>query len=337
MPRLVAPSARRRLLVGALHSLALAGAPWRAARAARVARVVFIAAAYPATLAVRTDAFRRGLRERGYVEGRSIAVDYLFADEQLERIPSLVAQAIASRADVIVSAGPSVTRAARAATSTVPIVMAFDPDPVGAGFVASLARPGGNVTGMSSVGPEMGRKHLELLQQTLPGLARVVVMGNTAEPGNGIATRALVDAEPRLSIQLTVTSVSSDADIAPAFELAAKSNAQAALVLSSPLVLFHAREFADHAMRRRLPDVFPYLDIVEAGGLMHYGVSMPDLYARAAGYVDRILRGTKPADLPVEQPSRFELVVNKRAARALGVTIPAAVLARADRIIDQER
>lgn len=337
MPRLVAPSARRRLLVGALHSLALAGAPWRAARAARVARVVFIAAAYPATLAVRTDAFRRGLRERGYVEGRSIAVDYLFAEEQLERIPSLVAQAIASRADVIVSAGPSVTRAARAATSTVPIVMAFDPDPVGAGFVASLARPGGNVTGMSSVGPEMGRKHLELLQQTLPGLARVVVMGNTAEPGNSIATRALVDAAPRLAIQLTVTSVSSDADIAPAFEFAAKSNAQAALVLSSPLVLFHAREFADHAMRRRLPAVFPYLDIVEAGGLMHYGVSMPDLYARAAGYVDRILRGTKPADLPVEQPSRFELVVNKRAARALGVTIPAAVLARADRIIDQER
>jgi putative ABC transport system substrate-binding protein len=325
---------RRRLLAAGLQATALACLPGTAARAASAPRVAFIAAAAPAAIAVRTEAFRRGLRERGLVEGRSVVVDYLYADERLDRIPALVAQALAAPAAVIVSAGPSVTRAARAATTTVPIVMAFDPDPVGAGFVASLAKPGGNVTGMSSVGAEMGRKQLELLQQTLPGLARVVVIGNDAEPGNGIAMRALADAAPRLGISLATTSVSAEAGIAPAFEQAAKSGAQAVLVLSSPIVTFHAREFAEHAMRRGFPAVFPYLDVVEAGGLMHYGVSMRDLFARAAGYVDRILRGAKPADLPVEQPSRFELVVNRAAARRMGIDVPAAVLARADRIID---
>jgi putative ABC transport system substrate-binding protein len=334
MPARPVDRRRRRLLAAVAQAAALAHVTPSLAQASRVPRIAFIAAASPATIAVRTEAFRRGLQERGYVEGRTIVVDYLFGEERLDRLPALVAQAVSSGADILVSAGPSVTRAARAATATVPIVMAFDPDPVGAGFVASLSKPGGNVTGMSSVGAEMGSKQLELLKQVLPLLKRAVVIGNSAEPGNALATGAVAEAAPRLGVELAIVDVRAAEDIAPAFAQAAKSGAQAVLVLSSPIVTFHARQFAEHAMKLRLPAVFPYVDVVEAGGLMHYGVSMRDLFRRAAGYVDRILRGAKPADLPVEQPSQFELVVNRKAARQMGIEVPAAVLARADRVID---
>ena len=325
---------RRRLIAAALQASALAHVPRALAQKGTLPRVAFIAAAFPATIALRTDAFRGGLRERGLLEGRNIVVDYLFAEERLDRVPGLVAHSLGAGTDVLVSAGPSVTRAMRAATSTTPIVMAFDPDPVGAGFVASLSKPGGNVTGMSSVGAEMGRKQLELLKQVLPALRRTTVIGNSAEPGNGLATGAMAEAAPRLGVELAVVDVRAADDIAKAFAEAAKSGTQAVVVLSSPIVTFHAARFAEHAMAHRLPAVFPYLDVVEAGGLMHYGVSMRDLFRRAAGYVDRILRGATPADLPVEQPSRFELVVNQKAARRMGIVVPATVLARADRIID---
>jgi len=322
-----------------LAGLALAAlGPAQAARGqsppAALPRVVFIAAASAATIAARVDAFRAGLRDVGHVEGRTILVDYLYADEKLDLVPALVADAMRRKPDAIVSAGPSVTRALRAATNTVPIVMAFDPDPVGAGFVASLARPGGNVTGLSSVGAQMGSKQLELLKQVMPQLRHAAVIGNSGEPGNAPASQTLARDAERLGVTLTFADVRNGADIEPAFATALRSGAQAVIVLSSPMVTFHAARFAEQSLRQRLPTVFPYPDAVEAGGLMHYGVSMTDLFRRAAGYVDRILRGAKPAELPVEQPSRFDLVLNLKAAQRLGIAMPADVLARADRIVD---
>jgi putative ABC transport system substrate-binding protein len=297
-------------------------------------RVVFIAAASARTIAGRVDAFRTGLKDLGHVEGRTILVDYLYGEEKLDLIPALVADAMRRKPDVVVSAGPSVTRALRAATSTVPIVMAFDPDPVGAGFVASLARPGGNVTGLSSVGAQMGSKQLELLKEVMPQLRRATVIGNSGEPGNASAAQTLARDATALGVELTFADVRTATDIEPAFATALRSGAQAVIVLSSPMVTFHAARFAELSLRQRLPTVFPYPDAVEAGALMHYGVSMTDLFRRAAGYVDRILRGAKPAELPVEQPSRFDLVLNLKAAQRIGMTVPAGVIARADRIID---
>ena len=326
-------TSRRSTLRYALLLAATASAG-RAGAATKVPRIAFIAAAHPAAIAARTLAFATELKALGYVEGRNIVVDYLHGEERLDRLPALVARALQAGPAVLVSAGPSVTRAARAATSIVPIVMAFDPDPVAAGFVASLARPGGNVTGLSSVGAEMGSKQLEMLKLTLPALQRAAVIGNSGEPGNAATVARITRDAARIGIDLTHADVRDAADIEPAFAAAARAHAQAAVVLSSPMVTFHAVRFAEQALQHRMPAVFPYPDVVEAGGLMHYGVSMTDLFRRAAGYVHRILKGAKPADLPVEQPSRFDLVVNLKAARRLGITVPGEVLARADRIID---
>lgn len=336
MPCTLAAPHRRRMLQAGLALAALASAPVTRGQAipAGPPRVVFIAAASAATIAGRVDAFRAGLKDLGYTEGRTILVEYLYAEEQLDLVPALVADAMRRKPDVIVSAGPSMTRALRAATSTVPIVMAFDPDPVGAGFVASLSRPGGNVTGLSSVGAQMGSKQLELLKQVMPHLRRATVIGNSGEPGNAPAAQTLARDATRLGVELTFADVRTGTDIEPAFATASRSGAQAVIVLSSPMVTFHAARFAEQSLRQRLPTVFPYPDAVEAGGLMHYGVSMTDLFRRAAGYVDRILRGAKPEALPVEQPSRFDLVLNLKAAQRLGITVPADVLARADRIVD---
>jgi putative ABC transport system substrate-binding protein len=327
---------RRRVLQAGLALAMLGSAPAAPGQPAPAAlpRVVFIAAASAGTIAGRVDAFRAGLKGLGHVEGSTILVDYLYAGEKLDLIPALIADAMRRKPDVIVSAGPSITRALRAATGTVPIVMAFDPDPVGAGFVASLAQPGGNVTGLSSVGAQMGSKQLELLKQVMPRLRRATVIGNSGEPGNAPASQTLARDAKRLGVELTFADVRSPADIEPAFATALQSGSQAVLVLSSPMVTFHAARFAEQSLRQRLPAVFPYPDAVEAGGLMHYGVSMADLFRRAAGYVDRILRGAKPGELPVEQPSRFDLVLNLKAAQRLGIAVPADVLARADRIID---
>jgi len=334
MPDVMSHRPARRAILAAAAALAAGALPAPTRAQPRAPRVVVIAAASPPAVATRIDAFRGGLKDLGYVENRTLVVDYLYGDDRLERIPDLVAAALRASPDVLVSAGPSVTRAARAATGDVPIVMAFDPDPVGAGFVASLLRPGGNVTGMSSVGAEMGSKQLEMLQAMLPGVRRVAVLSNATEPGNAQALQAVARAAPVLGVELAYGDVRAAADIEPALRQAAKDGAQAVLLLSSPIVTFHAARFAELALALRMPAVFPYPDVVAAGGLMHYGVSMADLFRRAAGYVDRILRGAKPAELPVEQPSRFDLVVNLRVARQLGIAIPPAVLARATRVID---
>jgi putative ABC transport system substrate-binding protein len=316
--------------------LALAGqaAVADAQQPARIPRVGFVAAAHPAAVAARTEAFRQGLKELGYVEGRNIVVDYRYAAEQFDRVPALVDELIRLKADVIVSAGPSVTRSARTVTLSVPIVMAFDADPVGSGVIASLARPGGNVTGLSIVASDLSGKTLELLKSVVPRLARVVVFENSIEPGNAQTLRATREAAEALGVSLQVIDVRSPSDIEPAFLAATRGGADALVVLSSPLILFHRAQIAGLAATHRLPAIYPYADVVDAGGLMTYGVVFNDLFRRAAGFVDRILKGAKPADLPVEQPTKFELVINRGAAKRIGLVIPTDVLARADRIVD---
>jgi ABC-type uncharacterized transport system substrate-binding protein len=284
-------------------------------------------------MSARTGAFRDGLRELGYVEGRTITIEYRFAEGKLDRLPLLAAELVRMPVRVIVTEGATATRFAREATSTLPIVMAQDPDPVGAGLVASLARPGGNVTGLSNLRPELGGKRLELLKETVPGLARVAALGTSAVPGTARLLRETELAATGLGVQLQFLEVRDPKDIAPAFRTASKERAGAVLVLASPLLLSRRMEIAELAARSRLPAMYYTPEFVDDGGLMSYGVSTLDLFRRAATYVDKILKGTKPADLPVEQPVKFELTINLKAAGQIGLTVPSDVLARADRVI----
>jgi putative ABC transport system substrate-binding protein len=235
--------------------------------------------------------------------------------------------------DVIVTAGPSPTRSAKEATATIPIVMAWDYDPVGNGFVASLARPGGNITGLSTLAPEISGKQLELLKEILPKLSRVAVLGTSTVPGNAEALRATELAAKTLTVRLQYLDIRDPQEIEPAFEAARGGRAEAVLALASRVLFSQRTQIANLAVKRRLPVVYGDREHVEAGGLMTYGVSINDLFRRAATYVDKILKGAEPAELPVEQPTRFELVINLKTAMQIGLTIPPHVLARADRVI----
>jgi putative tryptophan/tyrosine transport system substrate-binding protein len=236
--------------------------------------------------------------------------------------------------DVLVTGGPADTRAAKEATRTIPIVMSFDPDPVANGFVASLARPGGNITGLSTLAPELSGKQLELMKEIVRGLSRVAVIGSTAEPGNGHVLNDLEHAARVLKVQLQILDVPDPKDIETAFRAATKSRADAIVVLQSPFTDAHRTQFIELAARNRLPAIYPRSGFVLAGGLLSYGVSVTDLGRRTAGYVDKILKGAKPADLPVEQPTKFELAINMKTAKALGVKVPNSILVRADRVIE---
>jgi putative tryptophan/tyrosine transport system substrate-binding protein len=237
------------------------------------------------------------------------------------------------KVDVIVTSGPSVTRAVKEATTTIPIVMGFDTDPVGNGFVASLARPGGNITGLSVVSPELSGKQLELLKEIVPKLSRVAVLGTSTNPGNSQALKETELAAGAYKVQLQNLDVLSLKDIETAFRDASKGRAGAVLVLASPIIESHRTQIADLAAKNRLPAIYYAPEFVEAGGLMSYGTSFADLFRRAATYVDKILKGRTPADLPVEQPTKFELVINLKTAKQIGLTIPPNVLARADKVI----
>jgi len=296
-------------------------------------RIVFVAAAHGPAVAARVAAFRDGLRALGYVEGRSILVDYRYAEERVERLPAMLAEIVKGSPRVIVSAGPAVTRVARQATGSIPIVMAFDSDPLGTGAVASLSRPGGNVTGLSLQSTDLAGKQLEVLKQIVPKLARVGVIVNSQEPGNAVATLAAREAAARLGLQVDELDVAKADDIEPAFAQATRRKVDALLVLSSPQVVFHRARFADLAAKHRLPAIYPYPDLVDAGGLVTYGVAIDDLFRRSATYVDRILKGARAGDLPVEQPTTFELVVNLPAAKRIGLEFPPALLSRADRVV----
>jgi putative ABC transport system substrate-binding protein len=283
----------------------------------------------------RLDAFRQGLRELGHVEGKNIVIDFRSADGKLERLPAIAAELVHLKVDIIVSAGSTITRAAKQATATIPIVMTQDSDPVGDGFVASLARPGGNITGLSNYAPELSGKRLELLREVVPNLSRVAVFRNAAVPGNAQMAKEVELAAGAVGVRLQYLDVPTANDIEPAFQAARKGRAEAGLMLVSGSILGGQRrtQIAELAIKSRLPMMYDNQANVEAGGLMSYGVHRTDLDRRAATYVDKILKGAKPADLPVEQPTKFEFIVNLRTAKQIGLTFPPNVLARADRVI----
>jgi len=299
----------------------------------KVPRIGFLSSLSRQAVANRIEAFRQGLGELGYAEGKNILIEWRYAEGKTERLPELAADLVRLKVDVIVTGGPAVNRFAKEATASIPIVLTFDNDPVGNGFAASLARPGGNITGFSTLAPELSGKRLELLKEIVPKLARVAVLGNTTVPGNAQALREAELAAGAFGIKLQYLEVQNANDIETAFRTASKGHADAVLVLGSQVVTSHVKQFAEMAAKNRLPAMFWSPEFVEAGGLMTYSVSITDLFRRSAIYVDKILKGAKPADLPVEQPTKFELVINLKAAKQIGLTIPPNVLARADRVM----
>ena len=299
----------------------------------KIPRIGYLVATSPSSNAARIGPFRQGLRELGYVEGKNIVIEWRYAEGKLDRLPTLAAELVRLKVDVIVTSGPTVTRAAKEATNTIPIVMAFDNDPVGSGVVASLARPGGNITGLSILAPEISGKQLDLLKEIVPSLSRVAVLGTSTTPGNAGLLKEIELAAGALKVKLQYLDVLSLKDLETAFRAAGKEQADAVVVLNSPIFSSQRTQIADLAVKSRLPAIYDRPESVENGGLMSYGVNRNDLYRRAAVYVDKILKGAKPADLPVEQPMKFEFVINLKAAKQIGLTIPPNVLVRADKVI----
>jgi putative ABC transport system substrate-binding protein len=325
---------RANIFVWLLTTVLLATAsPAQTQQPTRVARIAYLGGASPAPIAYRTEAFRQRLRELGYVEGKNVVFEFRYAEEKLDRLPALAAELVRLKVDVIVTAGGTSTRVAKEVTATIPIVMAQDNDPVGNGFVASLARPGGNITGLSTLAPEISGKRLELLKEIVPKLSRVAVFGTSNNPGNTQSLKETEIAARQFGLQLQHVDVLKQADIDTAFQAAATKRPDAILVLVSVVLNSYRKQVIELALKNRLPVIYPMLDFVEAGGLMSYGVSFVDLHRRAADYVDKILKGARPADLPVEQPTTFEFIINLKAAKQIGLTIPPNVLARADRVI----
>jgi putative tryptophan/tyrosine transport system substrate-binding protein len=299
---------------------------------AKVPRIGILGATSPSTNPARIEAFRQGLRELGYVEGKNIVIEWRYAEGKLDRLPALASELVRLKVDVIVTGGPPVTRSAKQATATIPIVMAIDDDPVGNGFAASLARPGGNITGLSTLDPELSGKQLELLREIAPKLSRVGVLGDVTRPGIPQALREINLAAGAFGAQVQYLEVRGPKDIETAFRAASKERAEAVLVLPGFLV-FQRRLVINFAVKSRLPVIYPRPEYVEDGGLVFYGASVTDLYRRVAWYVDKILKGAKPADLPIEQPKKFELIINLKAAKQIGLTIPPNLLVRADKVI----
>ena len=299
----------------------------------KIPRIGYLSPNSPATNPARIEAFRQGLHELGYVEGKNIFIEYRYAEGKLDRLPALAAELARLKVDVIVTTSPSPTRAAKEATVTIPIVMTQDTDPVGNGFVARLARPGGNITGLSTLAPELSGKRLELLKEIIPKLSRVAVFGTSTMPGHAQSLREIELAAGAFKVQVQHLDVLGPTDIEIAFRAASKERSDAVLTLNSPILNSHRPQLAELAVRNRLPAMYARRESVEDGGLVFYGVSLLDLDRRAATYVDKILKGAKPADLPVEQPTKFELVINLKTANQIGVKIPESVLFRADKVI----
>jgi len=302
-------------------------------QATKIPRIGYLATVSLSAISARIEAFRQGLRELGYVEGKNIVIEWRYAEGKADRLPGLAAELVRLKVDVIVTAGAPATRRAKEATVTIPIVMTNDGDPVGTGFVASLARPGGNITGLSTLAPELSGKQLELLKEIVPRLSRVAVLGTSTRPGNAQSLRETELAAGAFGVKLQYLDVLGPKDIETAFRAASKGRAEAVLVLNSPVLISQRTQIADLAVKSRLPAMYYRREYVEDGGLMSYGVNLSDLDRRAATYVDKILKGAKPADLPVEQPTKFEFVINLKTAKQIGLTIPQSVLYRADKVI----
>jgi putative ABC transport system substrate-binding protein len=303
----------------------------------KVPRIGYLSAGTTSLNSPRGEAFRQGLREHGYVEGNSIVIEYRSAQRKFDRLPGLAAELVRLKVDVIVAGGPPSAGAAKEATSTIPIVMMQVGDPVGSGFVASLARPGGNIAGLSGLAPELSGQRLELLKEIVPKLSRVAVFGTSTSPDNAQLLKEVELAARELKVQLQyldIRDARDPKDIETAFRAATKARAEAVLIMLVPAVATVNRiQILDLAVKNRLPVIYSGRAFVDAGGLMAYGVNINDLDRRVATYVDKILKGAKPAELPIEQPTKFEFVINLNAAKQIGLTIPPNVLARADKVI----
>jgi putative ABC transport system substrate-binding protein len=298
---------------------------------AKVPRIGYLTGATPDGQSPRIEAFRQGLRELGYVEGKNIVIEYRYAELKPDRLPALAAEIVRLKVDVIVTGGSGLTRAAKNATNTIPIVMTQDSDPVANGFVASLARPGGNITGLANPTPEIAGKQLELLKEIIPKLSRVAVFGTWSnDPGR---VREVELAAGAFKVKLQYLAVLSPKDIETSFRAAGKGRADAVLVQPGSIFNSHRTQLVKLAVKSRLPAMYSHSQYVVDGGLMTYSASLPDLDRRAATYVHKILKGAKPADLPVEQPKKFEFIINLKAAKQIDLTIPPNVLARADKVI----
>src|SRR4030095_2443744 len=300
----------------------------------KVPRIGYLSGSSLSTDAARVAAFQHGLRDLGYVEGKNIVIEWRSAEGKLDRNLAHAAELVRLKVDVIVAAGGTEIRAARKATATVPIVMIRGGDPIGSGFVASLARPGGNITGLATLRPELSGKRLELLKEIVPKLSRVAVFGSSGFAEYALVLREIEIAAGPLGIKLQSLDIQSPKDFESAFQAAAKGRADAVLFrVRAPVLSPHRTEVAALAVKSRLPAIYETAEEVDAGGLMSYGVNDNDLYRRAATYVDKILKGRKPADLPVEQPTKFDFIINLKAAKQIGLTIPPNVLVRADKVI----
>jgi putative ABC transport system substrate-binding protein len=327
----------RMRLLGIALVLILLAAPLAAEGqpAGKVYRIGYLASS--SANARFAEAFREGLRELGWVEGQNIVIESRFAEGKSERLPALAAELVRLKVDVLVGDSTPSSVAVKDATRTIPIVFAASADAVGSGLVASLARPGGNITGLSFLGPETVAKCLQLLKEAVPGITRVAVLshpGNPSEATRKIILKETEAAARALAVRLQFLEARGPDDFERAFSEMARARVGGLTVVTSIMFFSERKRLVELAAKSRLPAVYPWREPVDAGGLLAYGPNLPDLYRRAAGYVDRILKGAKPADMPVEQPTKFELVINLKAAKAIGLTIPQSVLVRADEVIE---
>ena len=322
---------RRRTFIAALGGAAAWPLVARAQQAVKVYRVGFFSAGSEAP---SDFVFSDALRELGWIEGKNIIIEPLYAENRIDRLPELAAELVYRNVDLIVAPGTLAPLAAKRATTTIPIVMAAAGDPLGSGLVVSLAHPGGNVTGLSLMAPDLGGKRLQMVKELLPAVSRVAVVWNAANPYSALVFKETQDAGQSLGIQIQSAEVRDPNDFDGAFAAAIGEHADAIITVEDPLTVNYRRQIADFAIKSRLPTMHGIKEFIVVGGLMSYGANIPDLFRRSAGYVDRILKGEKPADMPVEQPTKFEFVINLNTAKALGLTVPPTLLATADEVIE---
>jgi ABC-type uncharacterized transport system substrate-binding protein len=325
---------RRREFITVLGGAATWPLAARAQQARRVPRIGVLLAGTPTSFAPRVQAFLEGLRDLGYVEGKTAAIEWRWGEDRGDRLPELAAELVRLKVDVIVTAGTPAAKALKSATGTIPIIIAIIGDPVTAGLVDSLARPGGNVTGFSIVATELSGKRLELLKEIVPGLASVAVISNVSNPQPQIELNETQLAARRLDLRLHSFPISPDTSVENAFEKIREASVQALIVLTDAVLYSQRSRILALAAGNRLPAMYFFREFVEEGGLMSYAPSDRDLFRRAASYVDKVLKGANPGDLPVEQPTKFELVVNLKTAKSLGLDVPPTLIARADEVIE---
>jgi len=328
---------RRREFISLLGGAAAPSLLWplaaRAQRPRKVPLIGVLLAGTPASFSLRAQAFRNGLQDLGYVEGKTIAIEWKWGYDRVEGLPELAAELVGLNVDVIVTGGTPAAKALKKATQTIPI-MAIIGDPVAAGLVDSLARPGGNATGFSIVAPELSGKRLQLLKEIVPGISAVAVISNVSNPQSQIELSEMQVAAQTLDLQLYSIQISAESSLEDAFEKLSKQSIQALIVLTDPILYSQRSRIVALAARKRLPAMYFFREFVQEGGLMSYAPSDRDLFRRAATYVDRVLKGANPGDLPVEQPTKFELIINLKTAKALGLAVPDKLIALADEVIE---